>query len=318
LSYPELSLSAAVIVGPCRNRGQRVVTALCTQSAIESMEVIIVDLSPDDTPNLVTPDNIRVKYLHAPELHYWSRARMVALVQAEAPVIAYIEDHCYPSPCWAEALIKRHKENWVAVGYAFVNANPDTWISRGAMVNDYGDWMDPAPTGPLRLLPGNNISYKREILLSFGSELEELLTPDFALQEVLWKRGLPMCLEPRAHAAHENWNTLPSLLRSNHDFSRLLGARRAKTQSWKRWKCLFYAFVTPFSSPILAVIRLFGSLSGRTSLLSQFLEALPVVLLNRFWCGVGEALGYLLGEGQTLEKVNQCEIIAVRSTKESS
>jgi hypothetical protein len=40
-----LELSAALVAGPCRSRAQQVVDALCAQSAIQSIEIVIVDLA---------------------------------------------------------------------------------------------------------------------------------------------------------------------------------------------------------------------------------------------------------------------------------
>ena len=119
-------LSAIVVVGPCRKRAQRVVNALCAQTAIDSMEIIVLDLGSTGTPKLITSARIQVVYLARPEMGLWSRARCEGFRHARAPIVAFIEDHCYPARDWAAALIDAHQSPWVAVGYAFTNAKPQT------------------------------------------------------------------------------------------------------------------------------------------------------------------------------------------------
>ncbi|MBK5298866.1 MAG: glycosyltransferase [Vicinamibacteria bacterium] len=305
-------LSAIVVVGTCRRRSQRVVTALCRQSAIAVMEVIVVDLCGAGEARLETLDGVRVVYLSRPTASLWSTARFEGLCRASAPVVAFIEDHCFPAPTWAVALIEAHQAPWVAVGYAFTNANPKTYISRGSMVNDYGFWLHPARPGAAVFLPGNNISYKRDVLLSYGDRLEGLLTPDFSLQEALARRGLPMCIEPQAMAAHQNFTRLAHLMRANRAYARLLAARRVRFQSWSVPRRVFYALVTPVSAPLLGVLRLLGSLRGRTSLLPVVLAGLPVHAITHGWSAWGEAAGYLFGEGSAEQELHYWEIEAER------
>jgi len=309
----EKLLSAALIAGPCRSRAQKVLDALGRQTARQAMEIVVVDAGPPEASPLKPPEDVACKYVRRPGERRWTALRFELVHLARTPVVAFLEDHCYPSPGWAEALIERHREPWAAVGYAFTNANPVNYISRSAMVSDYGLWMHPVQPLPSKLLPGNNISYRRDTLLSFGDELEVLLSPDFSLQEKLRQMGAPICIEPRALAAHENWPRLGDLLRANYAFSRFLGARRALTQGWSRPRRWFYGIATPVSSPLFGTVRLLASLRGRLSLTGPVLAALPVDLLTHFWSGVGEATGYLLGEGNSCNELFDCELGKIRT-----
>ncbi len=125
-----------------------------------------------------------------------------------------------------------------------------------------------------------------------------------------------MCVAPRGIAAHENWPNLGGLLGANSTFSRFLGARRAATQGWGPVRRLFYGLITPVSSPVLGMWRLFMSLRGRRSLLGPVLAAVPVDLLSHLWSGAGEAMGYLWGEGDSHRALFDCELGRARSTVE--
>jgi hypothetical protein len=310
------ALSAILVAGPLRRRAGRVLQGLRRQTAASSVEIIVLDLAPAGTPRLESDASSGLLVYRELPGRGWAEARYEGVLLATAPVVAFIEDHCYPAPGWAEALIEAHRGPWAAVGYCFTNANPDSYFTRASMINDYGLWMYPAPAGPLRLMPGSNISYKRDLLVGFGERLKHMLTPDFGVCQAIQKRGLTMYLEPRALAAHENIPDLPNLIRAHVAYGRLLGARRAEIQCWNRLRRLAYAAVTPAVSPVITAWRLLASLRGRPSLWSEALRAAPVFLLGHLAGGCGEALGYALGAGDAERKMSRFELEMPRSTLE--
>ena len=308
-----LLLSAIVVVGPCRTRAQRVINALYAQTVVESIEIIVIDLAPSGTPTLETAPGVRVTYLSRPEMILWSRARVEGVQHAQAPIVAFIEDHCFPEPGWAEALIEAHQGPWGAVGYGFTNANPETYMSRACMVNDYGYWLHPARRGQASILPGQNVSYKRDLLLAFGARLELLLTPDFNLQQALSKQNLPMFVESRALAAHENFIRLSALMQAHYAYARLLAARRAEVLSWSRIRRIFYGLAVLPGAPVIAIARLILGLRGRASLWPAVMAAFPIYVLTRLWAAIGESLGYLLGQGSVERKLHRWELEVERT-----
>lgn len=312
MSQPPPLLSAIVTVGSCRDRAQRVLHALCAQSVAESIEVIVVDLAAENSPRLHTAPQVRTIYLPRPRNEPYAHARGEGVRHATAPVVAFLEDHCFPARDWAQLLIEIHKGPWAAVGYGFVNANPKTYLSRASMIVDYGLWMHPASHGPANFLAGNNVSYKREILASFGDQISTVLAPDFNLQETLVKRGLPMFVESRALAAHQNFTRLSGLLHANHAYCRLLAANRADAQSWSRVRRIVYGCVTPLSAPTIKFLRLVQSLRGRLTLLPAVVAAVPIIGIVFCWAAIGESFGYLFGRGTAEQDFNLWELEAER------
>ena len=272
------------------------------------MEVIIVDLTGPEVPRLKTPLDVRVHYVRRPDLVLWARARCAGLRLAVGAIVAFTEDHCFPQEDWAAALIEEHQGPWVAVAYAFINANPRTYMSRAAMVNDYGFWLHPAPRGPLVLMPGNNISYKRDVLMKHADQLESLLTPDYNLQQLLIREGHAMCIAPNAVAAHQNFTRLAPLMHANYAYARLLAARRVIAHGWTWRQRLLRALLTPAMAPTLGTLRLLRSLQGRSELIPTVLAGLPIYFITHLWSAVGEALGYVRGEGTAERDLNRWEI----------
>ena len=280
-------MSVAILAGPLRERAQRVVEAVAAQDVASDLEVLVLDLEPDHAP-LVAPDGLRMVHVAMPGARL-SRAKGEAVRRASAPVVAFLEDHCYPRPGWARALIEAHREPWAAVGYAFENANPDTWVSRSAMMADYLLFVDPEP-GPADYVSGNNGSYRRDAMLALGERLDDLMSVDFNAHKALRARGERLFIEPRALAAHENYSRVSDLCRANRAYCRVMAASRA--HGWSRSRRLFYALAAPVAAPAIKLARLVSTVAARPHLAAPVLSAAPVIAAAYVAAAVGESRGY--------------------------
>jgi len=302
------ALSAVLVAGPCRQRAQRVLDALTAQTARASMEIVVVDLAPVSTVALATDRSTRATYIRRPGLTAWGVARAEAVQVACAPVVAFIEDHCYPSPEWADRLIQAHTGPWAAVGYAFTNANPQSWLSRVGLLARYGLFASPVPSGPARYVSGNNVSYKRDALLGFGQRLPALLDIDFNLQEALIDQGRALFVEAGAMAAHENYTTFRGECRAGRPYCRLLAAHRAAERGWNPVRRLAYGVLTPVAAPVLRLLRLTASLRRRTAHWPTFIAGLPIIAVLYLSDALGESAGYLWGAGDAARAVLAFEL----------
>lgn len=296
-----------MVVGACRRRAQHALDRLCAQSPIDALEIVVVDVAAPGVPRLSIPSGAPVAIVPAGGLDHWGKARRLGLERTSAPVVAFIEEHCFAEPGWAAALLEAHEGPWVSVGYGFGNANPESYVSRAAMVTDYGLWLDGPPRGRVRWLPGNNVSYKREAFLSLGDRLEGALATDFVAHETFRERGSPMFVEPRAIAKHMNFTTVHETAITNYVWCRAMAARRADSAGWSRARRVAQALVTPATAPVYRVVRLLGALRGRRKLL-QFAVSLPVLLVVSVCAGCGEAVGYGLGAGNAEAELKRWEL----------
>ena len=232
MSSAEPRLGVVMVVGECRDRGQHALERLCAQSAIDAMRIVVVDVAPQGVRPLSAPDKAPVEIVRLPGVPEWAPARRAGVERLTTPVVAFVEEHCFTDPGWAEALIEAHEGPWATVGYSFRNANPDSYVSRSAMLTDYGLWLEPATRGPAQNLPGNNVSYKRDAFLALGDRLEAAFGSDFVAHEAFRERGLPMFLETRARAAHLNFTTVWETGLTNYIWCRAMAARRANAAGW--------------------------------------------------------------------------------------
>jgi hypothetical protein len=301
------ALSAILVTGARRRRSQRALNALCAQSASAAMEVVVVDIGPAESADLVAA-HPRLVYLRRPGIVLWGEARSVGVAHARGAILAFVEDHCFVEPGWAEALLAAHGGRWASVGYGFKNANPDSYASRTAMIGDYGPWLDPAPHGPTRFLPGNNVSYKREALLSVGDALPAALTTDSVAHEIFRSRGLPMYIESRALAAHLNFPTVWQTAVTNYVWCRVAAAKRAEALAWGNARRVRAALLTPVVAPLARIGHIVLSLRGRRALWRTLALGLPAMVPISLAAALGEAAGYLLGVGRAERSLTDWEL----------
>lgn len=229
--------------------------------------------------------------------------------RASADVVAFAEDHCFPEPEWAEALIDAHARGYAAVGPEIVNGNPGTIISWCDYLIGYGPWMSPVAAGEVPFLPGHNSSYKRRILLQFGERLEALLESETVLHYELAGKGRRLYVEPRARAVHLNfarWNIgLPVQFHCGRVFA---GSRAAR---WSAGRKAFYTAASPLI-PVVRLLRISRELllpNRPRHLLPRLLPGLALALVCD---GAGQMLGYLAGQGRSPASIAAFEFNRVR------
>jgi hypothetical protein len=309
---PELSV--VLVAGARRERAQRVIDALAAQTAVADIELILVDLGKNGVLPLEVPAQLTHSRLNRPDIDRWGVARAEGTRAANGRSVAFIEDHCFPTPSWAEILIDAHRSPWGGVGYAFTNANPESFVSRVSLLARYGGFVHPARRGRATIISGNNVSYKRDLLMSFGDRLEDVLTIDFNLQEILTKRGVPLFVESHALAAHQHFTTVTGEGITGHHYCRLLAAKRAQTQDWSIGRKLLHGIGAPLGSPAIRLWRLLNGLRGRDELWSTAILGLPVIVTEYFFDSLGESLGYLVGAGNSESEALRWELDADRAT----
>ncbi len=225
-------------------------------------------------------------------------ANAAGIRAARADVVALAEDHCFPAPEWAAALIRRHREPWAAVGPAIANANPATMVSWGDLVLSYGAWLAPAAGGPTTALPGHNTSYKRAVLLRYGDRLADWLEVEVVLHDDLVRRGERLYLEPAARVAHFNFSRLAAWRAALFHGARVYAAARAA--EWPTGRRLCYGA----GAPLIPFVRLYRLLrSWPPAVAPGRWRLAPVLAAGLAVDAAGQAAGYLLGAGDAVGRL---------------
>lgn len=245
-----------------------------------------------------------VRVLEAGDLTATGPARANAIREARADVVAFTEDHCFPDPDWAEALVRAHEEPHAAVAPALRNANPETLVSRADLFLGYGRWLAPGRRGLMDLLPGHNISYKRRVLIEYGEELDHLMEAETLLLWDLRRQGHTLLFEPAATTAHTNFSRTSVWLDAQWHLGRVFGATRAT--GWSALRRAAYALGSP-AIPIIRVghIVRYGLRNGIPA--AQIAAALPLLAVGLAVDFVAQATGALFGTGESTARLTAYE-----------
>jgi len=301
---PEMSV---VIVTPDRYETiRKAVGHVRAQTARDRLELIIVAPSLDALGecHLELKEFAWFRLVEAAEIQSVSAAHVLGIREASAPVVALVEEHVYPDPDWAQALIAAHRQGWAAVGPAVRPANPTSTMSWADFLISYGPWMEPAAAGTRKHLPGHNSSYKKAVLLAYGPDLEDVMEAESVLHWDLRRKGHQLYLEPAARIRHVNFERLSPWLGAAYYSGRMFAATRARSWSWLRR--LLYAGGAPLI-PIVRFWRILAQVCRSRRWRGIPIGSLPLAALGLITSALGEMTGYTLGTGKAKEKAGKFE-----------
>lgn len=314
-NFPEMS---AIVVTPDKyGTIRKTIGYLKRQTVKERLEVVIVapsvsalDLNASDLEEFLQFQIIEVGTLRS-----IAHAYAAGIRQANAPIVAFTEDHSFPDPDWAEVLIEAHRKSWAAVGPLVRNGNPNSLVSWADFFIAYGRWSDASVAGIIDHLPGHNSSYKRDLLLTYGPELETMLEAESVLHWDLIAKGHQLYLEPAAKTSHLNFALLSSWVPVQFYAGRQFAAMRAY-----RWSLLRRFIFTggALLIPLVRFWRIQKDIRRPGHPRRLLYRVLPVLILGLAIDGFGQMIGYGLGAGDTMEKVAKYEFHREQHIKQSA
>jgi hypothetical protein len=310
----QAELTVVLVVGERRERAARALASLLAQQPWPNLEVLLLDCAPGDPPPLPGSGHEAVRRVALPPSTRFAAAKALGVRLAGAPVVAFLEEHCRVAPGWAAALIAAHRGPWAAVGAEVHNANSTFLGSRIVALMNYHPWLPPAPRSEHDMLPGNNVSFKRHLLLAYGDRLETLLGAEIVLHTRLRRDGHRLLLEPDARFFHLNDARIGSCARGFYLFHRCYGPARAEELDWGAARRLLYVAATP-AIPLYFLARLLLQLARRRPrLVAAALAASPWMLAVQLASAVGQAAGLLFGTGDAETRFTWYELNQFRDT----
>jgi hypothetical protein len=271
---------------------------LTAQTLSGSIELIIC--APSAERAAVDAEAVRglhsVRVLEAGPLREMGPVRARAVREAAADVVAFAEDHCFPYPDWAEALLAAHAEPHAAVGPAVYNANPESKISWAELLIHYGRWVAPGRRREVEMLPGHNTSYKRDVLLQYGQELDSLMEAETVLFWDLRRRGYTLLFEPAARVKHTNFSRLGPYLYGQWHLGRAFGGKRA--EPWSVARRVAYALAAP-AIPFIRLSHVVRTAIDNRVPLRRLVLISPALLAGLAVDCVAQATGAAFGTGRS-------------------
>lgn len=306
MSAPELSVILPMPIGHAAVA--RTLRHLRAQTACELMELIV--MCPPGEIGAMDPSWLAgftagrvVEYARGTRL---CDIRAAGVLAACAPVVVFAEDHCFPAPDWAAALIAAHRMPCAAVGPQFENANPDSVWSWADLYLNFGPAVAPAPRGPATSLVWHNTSYKRELLVGYAAQLGEMLEAEGLLQDALRAQGHQLWLEPSARTAHLNFSTARWFVVDHLVGGRVYGGQRVSRERWSPLRRIVYV-CAGLLTPAARMPRIWRDIrrNREHGLLPRLI---PALLLGLVAHALGEIAGYALGAGRASELKSLMEV----------
>jgi len=297
-NQPELSV---VLITPNNYKTiEKTIEYLYNQNVRNTIEIVIVVPKLDVlNPDIATLSTFHsYKYLELGEFYDTGHALAEGYLNCSAEIVAYCEEHSFPEPLWAETIIKRHEEPWAAVGWSVANYNPDNMVSWASFYMDFGRCVQPVNSEEKYSLASHHISYKKESLLKFKENLDELLENEAVIINEFKKHGYRAYLESRIHSNHICIAKFSSFLISEYHSGRLFAVNKSKHDNWSLIRKLVYIAGSPLR-PVVKLYRISKDLY-RTEKINLLVPGiLPVLTSALIFYSAGEVIGYMFGVGQS-------------------
>ncbi|HVF40544.1 MAG TPA: glycosyltransferase [Gemmatimonadaceae bacterium] len=283
---------------------KRTIAALAAQTIRNRIELVVV--TPRDGVEI--PDGLDmfwgVTVVNGGPIISSNLSRIAGIRVASSAIVALGEDHCYPDPEWAEALLSAYAEDVAAVGPVFRTANPRSTLAWMNFLVEYGEWMEPAPRREAPEIAGHNSSYRRDLLLAYGDELETVFEVEGVTQAQLRAKGYRIIVEPKARTSHLNFSSLAATVRLRFQGSRLFAAYRA--QQWTLQRRVLYTVGSPLI-PVVRFVRIVRALAQTPEHRTLLPRVLPALAFGLVVSAIGELAGYVAGPGRSREKTGGIE-----------
>ncbi len=242
-----------------------------------------------------------VKFFEFPPKTSLSKLLGAGIARANGEIIAITDTSCVVANDWISTILQAHESAKSPVIGGSVEMSDNRSLTDWATYFcDYAEFMPPAPNGVVSVIPGNNLSIKREVL-KFGTKLAQ---PEF--WKTLWCRrlqseGIELFSEPQISVSwRKNYKLIPFLVRRFHQGRCFAGMRFAEANFPKR---LFYAVGSAFL-PIVFLIRIAAPILRRKRFFTKFLVTLPIIILAIVFWSFGETIGFLTGTGASCGRID--------------
>ncbi|MDZ4674399.1 MAG: glycosyltransferase [Gemmatimonadota bacterium] len=264
-----------------------------------SLETIVVDRLGGELRDQVRRTFPAVRFIPVDAGTTIPMMRHRAFQETGAPVVAVIEDHVIVPPAWGRQLLDALAQGHEVVGGPIVNAATDRLLDWATFLCEYSACLPPLPAGPSAWLPGNNVGYRRELLVRYRDVTAEGKWEN-RLHDAMREDGVVLECRPDIVVGHKKHFGFGEYLSQRYLYSRsYAGARVRGAPLPKRLVMGAAAVLLP---PVL-LLRIMRSLAAKQVAGGLRLRTFPLIGLFVVSWGIGEVVGYWFGDGGALAKV---------------
>jgi glycosyltransferase involved in cell wall biosynthesis len=293
-----LSVVIATVVGPpfiddC-------LASLEQQAKTLGADVLVVTRGPSENTSRLQQRYPWVRVILGAELETIPALRRRGVQHAAGDIVAIIEEHCVADPRWLhEALATHSFGDYAAVGGPVVDDGYGRLRDWAVYFCEYNAHMPPAPSSDVVDLNGANIAYRRAVLAEHSARLGEGYW-EASLHPVLLGLGATFRSAPQMVVRHRGPFDLGYYLRQRYWFSRAFAGARSETMPWSTR--LLYLVAGPLV-PFVLFARMATRVWRKRCHVLKFAMTVPLVIPALAVLVAGEWVGYLVGPGNALAKV---------------
>ncbi|MGI8899064.1 MAG: glycosyltransferase [Pyrinomonadaceae bacterium] len=273
--------------------------ALENQLGNNEAEIIVVSRSQNGAAEHVKKEFPRIKFLQSSERLGIPQLRALGMSHATGDIIAITEDCCVPCENWFEEIRKAHRLGYGAVGGAIEKGSSDKIVNWGVYLCEYSQAMPPIAACEVSGVPGNNASYKREVL----ELVDESIIRDyweFFLHEELRRQNVKFLSVPAMVVVKKKEFSFLYFLTQRFYYSRsFAGMRTTRIPASRR---ILGVLMSPLM-PLLMTWRIAQQVHQKKRYYKEFFMSLPLLAIFMISYAVGEFVGYLFGPGKSLSEV---------------
>lgn len=297
--HPKISVVIASVNGAAHL--DECLRALECQTLKDQAEVIVADRCGAGIAETIRERNLNLKLFCFPRETTIPQLRALGMKRSQGLIIALTEDHCLAPPCWYERMLRAHEGRSGVIGGAVENDRSITrTVDWAVFFCEYGRYMNPVPDGEVAELPGNNVSYRRELLAHISDLLESGCSWEDDLNARLRERGVKVYSDPTIIVYHKKEFGLGYFVSQRYHYSRSYAGMRA--QGAPVLKKLIRAALCSVLPPALT-LRIASWVIAKKRHVGMLLRALPLILLFTIVWAWGEFVGHLFGPGDSLMRV---------------
>ena len=264
-------------------------------------EIVVANRCHDGTAEFIRHRFPDVQLLDFQEQISIPRLRAIAMAHAKSDIIVVTEDHCIAPENWLAEIVKAHKLGYMVVGGAVENGKTDRIIDWSVFLCEYSSSMLPIATGEVRSIPGNNAAYKKEALDLIDDDIKKNCW-EFFLHEEMKKKGVKFFSDPSIVVKHKKEFGFFYFLSQRFHYSRSFAGMRGNLMPVA--SRLYYLFASPLLPFLLGLRVARNVIVEKKRLYKELFLSLPALSIFFISYAAGEFVGYLLGPGESLYKVD--------------
>ena len=197
------------VIVPCYNSERSIrlcLDAILAQQTAIPYDVVVVDSSVDQTPQIVAREYPSVRLIHLDRRTPAGAARNVGVRSTQSVFCLMIDSDCVAQPDLIERMIARHREaEYAAVGGSLRNGTPRSLSGWTGYLLEFKEFIPYAPMRLGKTVPTANVVYRRETLESNGYFDEDMwLSEDILFNWKIHRSGGRILFDPAIEVTHLN------------------------------------------------------------------------------------------------------------------